>query len=152
MVGAGELAEEPPIDVGSSLMWCFKLERLHRIPECQWIVPTFLFVLNLQEDQHRKPLDCINSSKFKEGTTWNKPVNEQWLYINGLLDDDDDVLVWSVNGLQNVKRSKESCRSFALDLFRQPKPSPARSSLKLTIKQEVLHFDLLVRWNQRGPA
>lgn len=73
MVGARELAEEPPIDVGFSLMWCFKLEGVHRIPERQWIVPTLIFVLNLQEDQHRKPLDCINSSKFKERTTRNKP-------------------------------------------------------------------------------
>lgn len=61
MVGARELAEEPPIDVGFSLMWCFKPEGGHR---------TFIFVLNLQEDQHRKLLDC---RKFKERTTWNKP-------------------------------------------------------------------------------
>lgn len=65
-------------------------------------------------------------------------------YINGLFDD-DDVHVWSVNCLQNLKRSKESCRSLALDSFGQPKPSPDRSSLKLTLKQEV-EFCISTRW------
>lgn len=48
-------------------------------------------------------------------------------YINGLFDDnDDDVREWSVSCLQNLKRQKELCRSFALDSFGQPKPSPDR--------------------------
>lgn len=32
MVGARELTEEPPVDVGFSLMWCFILEGVHRMP------------------------------------------------------------------------------------------------------------------------
>lgn len=47
--------------------------------------------------------------------------------------------------LQNLKRSKELCRSFALDSFGQPKPSPDRSSLKLTLKQEV-EFCISTHW------
>lgn len=87
----------------------------------------------------------MNSSKFKERTTWNNwSVSSGSTYnINGLFD--GDVHVWSINCLQNLKRAKELCGFFTLYSFGQPKPSPDRSSLKLTLKQEV-EFCISTRW------